>query len=124
MSTVVIIGVCVALFFFIGISSKNFTEAKKNIKKTESHYLNLKEFNFIINMFPLGIGKENRFNQYLKFIDPITKIFVEKLLSKKIEDPNDLEHLDKTISDLTYFKNNDKNLPIQEVILLSFTLLG
>lgn len=112
MSTVVIIGLCVALLFFIGISSKNFTEAKKNIKKTYSHYLNLKELNFIINMFPLGIGRDNRFNQYLKFIDPITKIFVEKLLCKKIENPKDLEHLDQIISDLTYFKNNDKNLPI------------
>ena len=47
MSTVVIIGLCVALLFFIGISSKNFTEAKKNIKKTYSHYLNLKELNLL-----------------------------------------------------------------------------
>lgn len=104
MITVVIIVICVVLFFFIGISLENFTKGKKNIKKTDSHYLNVEEFSAIVNMFPSTTGRNNRFNQYLKFLDPIIKILGEKLLDNPIVDSEEFYKLEDTVNNLSYFK--------------------
>ena len=101
--------VCVFLIIFLFAGISDFNKAKNHIIKTNDNYLTLSEFNLIIDMIPLGIGSEKRFNQYLKFLDPITKILAEKLLGNAMEHPEDLKEATRVAN--KFFKDFNDNLP-------------
>jgi hypothetical protein len=101
--------VCIFLIFFLFAGISDFNTAKNYINKTNYNYLTIHEFTLIINMIPLGIGSLKRFNQYLKFLDPITKILAEKLLGNAMEHPDDLKEAVRGAD--KFFKDFNDNLP-------------
>ncbi len=103
----IVIGVIGLIFFITAIL--NFAKGLKLIES--ENYLTLYEFSELITMVPFGIGNQKRFNTYLKNLDPITKIILEKSLGHELKNHSDIDKSADIIISSEHFKKSNEKIP-------------